>query len=164
MGLAVAAIITAIGVYAGVAAGLSNAPSQSQVGWALLAAVAAGVLAYRGAAVGGDALRAKGRGGAVVKRRGPTRLTVRQSERNRRLMLARVRSAWIQGVLDQSLETIARIELGLQRRSDALRPCAGLVTHRGPTAEIVPCTGQVDRCSVRRVGRSAAHPRRPRVG
>jgi hypothetical protein len=41
-------------------------------------------------------------------------------QRNRVRMLLRVRQDWIEGVLKQSLYNVARIELGLQTRSDAV--------------------------------------------
>ncbi len=112
-----AAVTAGVGVYSGFAAGLPGDPGRRQVGWALLAAVAAGVLAYKGAVAGSDALR----------KRAPT---PRQARRNRGLMLERVRTSWIHGVLDQSLESTTWIELGLRQRLDVVRPRAGLVAHR----------------------------------
>jgi hypothetical protein len=40
--------------------------------------------------------------------------------RSRRSMLARVRTIWIQGVLERSLDRIARIDLGLEERPEAV--------------------------------------------
>jgi DNA polymerase III delta prime subunit len=44
----------------------------------------------------------------------------RTGQRNRSRMLARVRSFWIDGVLKQSLHQIARVELGLETRPEAV--------------------------------------------
>jgi DNA polymerase III delta prime subunit len=44
----------------------------------------------------------------------------RSEQRNRSRMLARVRSFWIDGVLEQSLHQIARVELGLESRPEAV--------------------------------------------
>jgi TIR domain/NACHT domain len=41
-------------------------------------------------------------------------------QRNRTRMLARVRDFWIEGVLDQSLHQLARVELGLETRPEAV--------------------------------------------
>jgi len=51
-----------------------------------------------------------------AERKAPTSL----DQRNRLQMLKRVRLDWIDGVLKQSLYQIARIELGLQTKSDAV--------------------------------------------
>jgi hypothetical protein len=44
----------------------------------------------------------------------------RTGQRNRSRMLARVRGFWIDGVLEQSLHQIARVELGLETRPEAV--------------------------------------------
>jgi TIR domain len=44
----------------------------------------------------------------------------RSGPRNRSRMLARVRSFWIEGVLEQSLHQVARVELGLETRPEAV--------------------------------------------
>jgi len=44
----------------------------------------------------------------------------RSGQRNRSRMLARVRGFWIDGVLEQSLHQIARVELGLETRPEAV--------------------------------------------
>jgi hypothetical protein len=49
-------------------------------------------------------------------------------QRNRTLMMKRVRSFWVQGVLEQSLHQVARVELGLETRPEAVsRPWELLV-------------------------------------
>ncbi len=45
-----------------------------------------------------------------------------QLKRNRLQMLSRVHSDWIEGVLDQSLYKVARLELGLETKPDAVQP------------------------------------------
>jgi hypothetical protein len=50
-----------------------------------------------------------------------------QEQRNRRRMIERVRITWIKGVLERSLAVIAWIELGLERRPEAVRHPAALV-------------------------------------
>ncbi len=50
----------------------------------------------------------------------PLSLTDAQQRRNRSAMLAKVRSRWIAGVLEQSLHGAALIELGLHQQSDAV--------------------------------------------
>ncbi|MGH8903195.1 MAG: NACHT domain-containing protein [Egibacteraceae bacterium] len=55
-------------------------------------------------------------------------------QRNRSQMLERVRIAWIKGVLEDSLDTITRIELGLERRPEAVRHPAALVA-QWPTGQ-----------------------------
>ncbi|MGH8904702.1 MAG: hypothetical protein ACRDYA_24230 [Egibacteraceae bacterium] len=79
VGPVVAVIAAATGVYAGFAADVPGGASQSRGRWALLAAVAAGILAHQGAVAGRDALRTK-------------RPAPRQAQRNRGLMLTRVRT------------------------------------------------------------------------
>jgi hypothetical protein len=43
-----------------------------------------------------------------------------QELRNRHRMLERVRTYWVRGVLEQSLDRVARMELGLERRTDVI--------------------------------------------
>ncbi|MGA7414532.1 MAG: NACHT domain-containing protein, partial [Bryobacteraceae bacterium] len=67
-------------------------------------------------------------------------------QRNRLAMLERVRSDWIDGVLKQSLYKVARIELGLEAKDDAVElPLNAIVQvpDRAPTV-IPPGTGIVD--------------------
>jgi energy-coupling factor transporter ATP-binding protein EcfA2 len=47
--------------------------------------------------------------------------------RNRTRMLERVRSFWVRGVLEQSLDRVARVELGLETRPDAVARPWGLL-------------------------------------
>ena len=52
--------------------------------------------------------------------------------RNRRRMVERVRRSWVQGVLEQSLYHVARIDLGLQDQPEAVeRPWAMIVQEQG---------------------------------
>jgi hypothetical protein len=48
------------------------------------------------------------------------RPTPEQSQRNRRVMLERVRNFWVKGVLEQSLHNAAMIELGMDVKPDAV--------------------------------------------
>ncbi len=41
---------------------------------------------------------------------------------DRRVLLSKVKQYWIEGVLEKSLHTKAMIELGLEKRSDAVHP------------------------------------------
>jgi len=71
--------------------------------------------------------------GIRIERQPPTLL----DRRNRLQMLGRVRSDWIDGVLRQSLYQVARIEFGLQTKSEAVeQPLKAIVQtpDRSPTA------------------------------
>ncbi|MBK5291146.1 MAG: NACHT domain-containing protein [Acidobacteriia bacterium] len=62
-----------------------------------------------------------------------------QLQRNRQRMLTRVRHDWIQGVLDQSLYKVARIDLGLEDRPDAVQnPLTLLVQEAGKSPQALP--------------------------
>src|SRR5215207_2431184 len=50
----------------------------------------------------------------------PEQAAGRTGQRNRARMLARVRGFWVEGVLEQSLHEIARVELGLETRPEAV--------------------------------------------
>ena len=52
--------------------------------------------------------------------RAPATRTEADFQRNRRQLLERVRADWIEGVLEQSLYKVARIELGLETKPDAV--------------------------------------------
>jgi len=63
----------------------------------------------------------------------------KQLKRNRRQMLARVRHDWIEGVLKQSLYQLARIELGLEARPDAVeRPITLVVQEAAKSPQVLP--------------------------
>jgi hypothetical protein len=57
---------------------------------------------------------------AAVMPPAPESSAGRTGQRNRSRMLARVRSFWIDGMLEQSLHQIARVELGLETRPEAV--------------------------------------------
>ena len=52
--------------------------------------------------------------------RAPATRTEADFQRNRRQLLERVQTGWIEGVLEQSLYKVARIELGLETKPDAV--------------------------------------------
>lgn len=61
------------------------------------------------------------------------------NQRNRRQMLKRVRLDWIDGVLKQSLYQVARIEFGLQTKSDAVeQPWKAIVQSPARSSTDVP--------------------------
>lgn len=69
----------------------------------------------------------KARGAAADERSEPTIVASRveppaggSEHRNRTRMVARVRTFWVHGVLEQSLHQIARLELGLETRPEAV--------------------------------------------
>jgi DNA polymerase III delta prime subunit len=60
-------------------------------------------------------------------------------KRNRLQMLKRVRLDWINGVLKQSLYQVARIELGLQTKSDAVeQPLKAIIQTPGQPSKFIP--------------------------
>ena len=61
-----------------------------------------------------------------------------QLKRNRRQMIARVRHDWIEGVLQQSLYKVARVELGLATKPDAVEPLTVVVQRGGQEPETLP--------------------------
>jgi hypothetical protein len=66
----------------------------------------------------------------------------RRNQENRKAMIQRVRHAWIDGVLKQSLYQIARIDLGLEEQPDAVaRPWDVIVQEQGrPPRDLPPGT------------------------
>ena len=61
-----------------------------------------------------------------------------QLERNRHQMIARVRHDWIEGVLQQSLYKVARVELGLATKPDAVEPLTVVVQRAEQEPETLP--------------------------
>jgi hypothetical protein len=67
-----------------------------------------------------------------------------QLSRNRRQMIARVRHDWIEGVLQQSLFQVARIDLGFEDRPDLLdRPLTLVVQESQRTARMLPARTKI---------------------
>jgi hypothetical protein len=157
----VVAVVAAIGAYAAWEASLSDTALQSRRLSALVSAVCVGVLAYGATMAGGYALRARRQPRTLptpspdaqqqryALRRQKALIFVRRSraqeQRSRTWMLDRVRNAWIKGVLEESLGAIAWIELGLERRPEAVRHPAALVA-RWPTgqARALPADMSID--------------------
>ncbi len=61
-----------------------------------------------------------------------------QLKRNRHQMIARVRHDWIEGVLQQSLYKVARVELGLATKPDAVEPLSVVVQRAEQEPETLP--------------------------
>lgn len=59
-------------------------------------------------------------------------------DRDRAVMLRRVRNRWIKGVLEQSLAEEARIRLGLTRRPEVIAPPAAIIRRPGGRPEPLP--------------------------
>jgi hypothetical protein len=78
---------------------------------------------------GRDARRTRIRQVIVNVLRGPTSDSLEQ--RNRRAMLNKVKSFWVEGVLEKSLHGLAMIELGLQSQADAVNPLNMVLRHSG---------------------------------
>lgn len=68
---------------------------------------------------------------------------ISQDDRNRIAMLKRVRADWIDGVLKQSIYKVARIELGLETREDAVESPLSAIVQIADRAPVVfpPSTG-----------------------
>ncbi len=115
----VVALSTAIMTYAGFAVGWSDVPSRTQLNWAIAAAGTAFLSALAGRHVSRERKQASA---GASNSAGPQAY-------NRNQMLRRVRTFWIEGVLEQSLESVAWIELGLHQRPDAVRARPGLLAH-----------------------------------
>jgi len=94
----------------------------------LLASLTVGSLSFLGAGTDSPLRRRLQKPPVVI------RSSRRREQRNRSLMLDRVRTAWIKEVLEQSLGAIAWIELGLERRPEAVRHPAALVA-QWPTGQ-----------------------------
>jgi GTPase SAR1 family protein len=107
--------------------------------WMLLASFTAGGLSFLSTATDSPLRRWRQKRPVVLR---PAR---RRQQRHRSLMLDRVRTAWIKGVLEQSLGVIAWIELGLERRPEAVRHPAALVA-QWPTgqAQVLPAGTSID--------------------
>ncbi len=69
-----------------------------------------------------------------------TKQTLTQVEyRQRKVLLSKVKEDWIEGVLEKSLHTKAMIELGLEKRSDAVeRPFSGFEELPEESRQILP--------------------------
>ena len=76
----------------------------------------------------------------ISRQAGATEQPLTQVEyRQRRVVLSKVKEYWIEGVLKKSLHTKAMIELGLEKRSDAVnRPFSGLEELPEESGQILP--------------------------
>jgi hypothetical protein len=110
----VVATFTGVGAYA--------ESSADQSVWKPVYVLSAAVLGFLGGLAGDYALRRQQQERPLVIQSDSGR-----EQRNRGQMLERVRTAWIKGVLEPSLDTITRIELDLERRPEAVRHPTALV-------------------------------------
>jgi DNA polymerase III delta prime subunit len=92
-------------------AGFAGSPTPGQMRWTLVACVTAGILAYITA--GGERPAP-----SAIKR--AALAPFRNEQRSRTALVKRVRSLWIQGVLEPSLHQVPRIELGMRDKPDAV--------------------------------------------
>lgn len=83
----------------------------------------------------GDAGPSSGLG--VLGKQRPA-ISTEQLKRNRRQILARVRRDWIKGVLHNSLYSVARLELGLETKPDAIQRVSLKVQRFEKPAEVLP--------------------------
>ena len=76
---------------------------------------------------------------ASLESRSTQRRSTDRDRRNRYQMLRQVRADWIDGVLNQSLYQVARIELGLQMKSEAVeRPLRAIVQAPDGATKAIP--------------------------
>jgi DNA polymerase III delta prime subunit len=131
----VVGLLAATGIYAVVTAGFSSALSRMQLRSLVVTSLIVAILAYVGAAVALTRLRnRRSRDRPAIER-----MPHGQGQRDRNAMLKRVRTAWIEGVLEQSLASTIWIELGLDRRPYAVRtPANTLISPFNGQGSVLP--------------------------
>ena len=96
--------------------GSHSSETEKQTGGVTIGDVEEGI---RGSTIAGRDVRRTRVGQVIVNVFGGSR---RESleQRNRQAMLKKVKSFWVEGVLEKSLHGLAMIELGLEERADAV--------------------------------------------
>jgi GTPase SAR1 family protein len=140
-GAVAAAVLGAIVAYAAVAASLPTSPTASQRGWAVVASLGGGILAFLTAKAGGYSLRRRRNGDRLQvpsREEAAVHASPAEREHRRRIMLERVRTSWIREGLDKSLGAVTQMELGLEERPDVIRHPAELVHRQGGLERTIP--------------------------